>query len=283
MCPRSCKIDRFAGEKGFCKVGILPRIAGYEPHFGEEACLVGEKGSGAVYFSGCNLGCIFCQTYEISHQALGEDISYERLASIFLELQEKGVHNLNLVSPSHQVYAIVKALERARVQGFSLPVVYNTGSYDSVETLRVLEGLVDVYLADFKVWDEDIAARLLKARDYPAVARKAIKEMHRQVGDLSLDAKGLAKKGLLVRHLILPEGLAGTKEILLFLREEVSLNTYLNLMGHYHPAGEALDYPPLDRPLKRQEFEEAVAWARALGFSRLDKTHWALLALILDN
>ncbi len=244
---------------------------------------MGEKGSGAVFFSGCNLGCVFCQTYEISHQALGEDISCQRLGSIFLELQEKGVHNINLVSPSHQVYAIVKALEEARCRGLSIPVVYNTGGYDTLETLRVLEGLIDIYLADFKVWDEGVAARLLKARDYPEVARKALKEMYRQVGDLRLDQQGLAQKGLLVRHLVLPEGLAGTKEILRFIREEISVNTYLNIMGHYYPAGEAYAYPPLDRPLKRQEFEEALAWAQELGFTRLDKTHWALLALILDN
>ena len=202
---------------------------------------------------------------------------------MFLELQEKGVHNPNLVSPSHQVYAIVKALEEARAQGLSIPVVYNTGSYDALETLKALAGLVDIYLADFKVWDEDVAVRILKARDYPQVARRALKEMYRQVGVLFFDENGLAQRGLLVRHLVLPGGLGGTKEILRFIREEISLDTYLNIMGHYHPAGEATLYPPLDRPLKRHEFEEAISWAQELGFTRLDKTHWALLAFILDN
>jgi len=262
-------------------VGLRPRVAGYEPHFGEEACLVGKHGSGAIFFSGCHLGCVFCQTYEISQEALGEEISYEALAEIMLALEKQGVHNLNLVSPSHQVWAMVKALEIAREKGLRLPVVYNTGGYDSVETLRALEGLVDIYLADFKVWDGEVAARLLKAPDYPEVARAALKEMHRQVGDLELNEQGLARRGLLVRHLVLPEGLAGTEEILRFLREEISPRTYLNLMGHYHPAGKAENYPPLDRPLKRSEFEEALELARKLGLSRLDKTHWALLALIL--
>ncbi len=283
LCPRECKVNRAQGELGLCKTGLWPKVAGYEPHFGEEACLVGEKGSGAVFFSGCNLGCVFCQTYEISHEAVGAEISYEGLAEIMLELQEKGCHNLNLVTPSHQVWAIIKALELAYKQGFHLPVVFNTGGYDKVETLKALEGVVDIYLADFKVWDEDIAARLLKAGDYPAVARKALKEMYRQVGDLEFDERGLAKRGLLVRHLILPEGLAGTEQILRFIKDEISPNTYLNLMGHYHPAGEAFRYPPLDRTLRRREFEEAVEIARKLGFSRLDKTHWALLPLIFDN
>ncbi len=258
-------------------------MAGYEPHFGEEACLVGEKGSGAIFFSGCNLGCVFCQTYEISHEAVGTEISYEGLAEIMLELQEKGCHNLNLVTPSHQVWAILKALELAFKRGFRLPIVFNTGGYDKVETLKALEGIVDIYLADFKIWDEEIAARLLKAKDYPSVAREALKEMHRQVGDLELDENGLAKRGLLIRHLVLPEGLAGTEQVLRFIKEEISPNTYLNIMGHYHPAGEASGYPPLDRTLRRREFEEAVEMARKLGFSRLDKTHWALLPLILDN
>ncbi len=283
LCPRRCGVLRLEGERGVCKVGVEPKIAGYEAHFGEEACLVGHNGSGAVFFSGCNLACVFCQTYEISHKAVGEEISYAALAEIFLSLAEQGVHNINLVSPSHQVYAIVKALEIARREGLSLPVVYNTGGYDSQETLALLEGLVDIYLADFKVWHEDIAARLLKAPDYPEVAREALKEMYRQVGDLVIDKKGLAQRGLLVRHLVLPGGLAGTREILRFLKEEISPRVYLNLMGHYHPAGEAMRYPPLDRPLQKKEFEEAIRWAQEFGFTRLDKTHWALLAFILDN
>ncbi len=261
----------------------MPKIAGYEPHFGEEACLVGEKGSGAIFFSGCNLGCIFCQTYEISHEGIGAEISYEKLAEIMLELQKQGCHNLNLVTPTHQIWAIIKALEIAIKKGFRLPIVYNSGGYENVEVLKALDGLVDIYLADFKVWDENIAARILKAKDYPSVARKALKEMYRQVGDLIFDENGLAYRGLLIRHLVLPEKLAGTENILNFIKEEISNNAYLNIMGHYHPAGEAARYPPLDRTLKQKEFEEALEIAQKLGFSRIDKTHWAFLPLIFNN
>jgi len=241
---------------------------------------VGERGSGAIFFSGCNLACVFCQTYEISHERVGEEISPERLAEVMLELETQGCHNLNLVSPSHQVKQILEGLEKAILQGFGLPVVYNTGSYDREETLKALDGIVDIYLADFKVWDPKVAARYLGAADYPEVARQAIKEMHRQVGDLELDERGLAKKGLILRHLVLPGGLAGTREIFTFVREEISLNTYINLMGHYHPAGEAHKYPPLDRPLRKEEFEEALRIVKSLGFKRLDRTHWPLLALL---
>ena len=241
---------------------------------------MGEKGSGAVFFSGCNLACVFCQTYEISQVGVGEELEPRRLADIFLELQEAGCHNLNLVSPSHQVLQILEALELAYQEGFSLPVVYNTGGYDRVETLKALEGLVDVYLADFKVWEEEVAARYLGARDYPQVARRAIKEMHRQVGDLVLDERGLARRGLILRHLVLPGGLGGTEKIFRFIKEEVSPNTYVNLMGHYHPAGRAQEFPPLDRPLKKEEFEEALRIVRGLGFKRIDRTHFPLLELL---
>lgn len=256
-------------------------MAGYELHFGEEACLVGKNGSGAIFFSGCNLGCVFCQTYEISQEGVGTEISVEQLAEIMLELQQKGGHNINLVTPSHQVMAILKALEIAVEQGLELPVVFNTSSYDRLETLRALEGIVDVYLADFKVWSEEVAEKYLRARDYPEVARKALKEMYRQVGNLVCNEQGLAVRGLLVRHLVLPEGLGGTKEILHFLKEEISPEVHLNLMGHYHPAGKALAYPPLDRHLKRHEYEEALEVATRLGFKNLDQTHRPLLELIL--
>ncbi len=282
ICPRECKVDR-KEKLGFCRTGRAPKVSGYEPHFGEEACLVGEKGSGAIFFTGCNLGCVFCQTYEISQEGQGTEISEEQLAWIMLELQRKGCHNLNLVTPSHQVPAILRALSLALEKGFSLPIVFNTSSYDKVETLKTLEGIVDIYLADFKVWDQEIAAKYLKARDYPEVAKKAIKEMFRQVGHLVLDERGLAQKGLIVRHLVMPEGLAGTEEILRFLKEEISPEVHLNLMGHYHPAGKAYEYPPLDRPLKKREYEEALELAHRLGFKNLDQTHQALLSLILTD
>jgi len=244
---------------------------------------VGKNGSGAVFFTGCNLGCVFCQTYEISQEGKGTEISVEQLAWIMRELERQGCHNLNLVTPSHQVPAILRALRLALEEGFSLPVVYNTSSYDKLDTLKALEGIVDIYLADFKVWDPQVAAKYLRAKDYPEVARKAIKEMFRQVGHLVLDEQGLAKKGLIVRHLVLPGGLAGTKEILQFLRDEISPEVYLNLMGHYHPAGEAHKYPPLDRPLKKREYEEALKLAREMGFTNLDQTHLPLLDLLLTD
>jgi len=244
---------------------------------------VGEKGSGAIFFTGCNLGCVFCQTFEISQEGQGTEITEEQLAWIMMELQRQGCHNLNLVTPSHQVPAIVRALDLACKQGFTLPVVFNTSSYDKVEVLRALEGVVDIYLADFKVWDREVAAKYLKAPDYPEVAKVAIKEMFRQVGNLVVDERGLAQRGLIVRHLVLPERLAGTEEILRFLKEEVSPKVHLNLMGHYHPAGRAADFPPLDRPLRRQEYEEALTWAKKLGFENLDETHRGLLELILTD
>ncbi len=283
ICPRVCGVNRLEDQKGFCKTGSRPEVSGYEPHFGEEACLVGKKGSGAIFFTGCNLSCVFCQTFEISQLHQGAVISDRALADIMLELREQGCHNLNLVTPSHQVASIVKALEIAISRGFDLPVVYNTGGYDSVETLELLEGIVDIYVPDFKVWDKDVAARIIGARDYPEVAKMAIKEMHRQVGELVLDQDGLAKKGLLVRHLVLPGGLSGTEKVLEFIVNEVSKDTYLNLMGHYHPYGLANDHPPLDRNLYKEEFMSALKLCDSLGLKRLDTTHHGLLDLILRS
>ncbi len=280
LCPRECKVER-QKKLGRCGVGLSPKIAGYEPHFGEEACLVGRNGSGAIFFSGCNLGCVFCQTYEISQEGLGQEITSEELAQIMLKLQEEGCHNINLVTPSHQIWAILKALEQALTQGLTLPIVFNTGGYDKLETIKALEGVVDIYLADFKVWSEETAEKYLKARDYPRVARKALKEMYRQVGNLIYDEQGLAKRGLIVRHLVLPHGLGETEKILRFIKEELSPEIHLNLMGHYHPAGRALEYPPLDRHLKRAEYEEALNMAADLGLKNLDQTHRPLLELIL--
>jgi putative pyruvate formate lyase activating enzyme len=281
LCPRGCGVDRLAGERGYCRTGPGPEISGFEPHFGEEGCLTGSRGSGAVFFTGCNLECVFCQTFEISQLHQGTVISTEELSEIMLALQDEGCHNLNLVTPTHQIAAIVDALGRGAARGFDLPVVYNSSGYESVETLKALVGLVDIYLPDFKVWEEEAAERHLGAEDYPAVTREAIKEMHRQVGDLVLDENGLARRGILVRHLVLPEGLAGTAEILRFIHQEISPATWVNLMGHYHPCGRAEAFPPLDRPLRRAEFDAALTMAREIGLSRLDETHRPLLSLLL--
>ncbi|HFC97536.1 MAG TPA: radical SAM protein [Thermosulfurimonas dismutans] len=284
LCPWECGVDRRAGKRGRCGLPAGPVVSGYEPHFGEEACLVGETGSGAVFFTGCNLFCVFCQTWEISRERRGVEISEEDLARIFLELEARGCVNLNLITPTPQIPVILGALERALERGFHLPVVYNTGGYERVEVLRELSGVVDIYLPDFKVWDPEVAERILGARDYPEVAREAIKEMYRQVGNLVLDERGVARKGLLVRHLVLPGDLANTRAILRFLVREVSAEIYINLMGHYHPVGEASRHPPLDRPLTRREWEKAIQEAKKMGIFKLDTTHWGLLPLILlDN
>ncbi len=211
VCPHRCRVDRRHGELGICRTGDQPVVSSFGPHFGEEDPLVGEHGSGTIFFTHCNLFCIFCQNWEISHGGEGTEISVAQLAAIMLQLQAQGCHNINFVTPSHQVPMILAALPAAIEGGLKIPLVYNTGGYDAVETLRLLEGVIDIYMPDFKFWDPKVAAALTNAPDYPEVARAALKEMHRQVGDLALDERGIAYRGLLVRHLVLPEGLAGTK------------------------------------------------------------------------
>jgi len=271
LCPRHCLVDRHRGERGFCRTGDRPMVSSYGPHFGEEDPLVGRRGSGAIFFTYCNLGCIFCQTWEISHEGEGEEIGFADLAAIMLYLQEQGCHNINLVTPSHQVYQILEALPLAIEDGLKLPLVYNTGGYDGLEALRLLEGVVDIYLPDFKFWDPGIAEELTGVPDYPEVARQAIKEMHRQVGDLIIDEEGIARRGLLVRHLVMPDGLAGTKEVMEFLAREISPDTYVNVMGHYHPYGRAAEHPSLNRFITDAEYQEAQRLAREAGLWRLDR------------
>ena len=271
LCPHCCRVNRLKGEKGFCQTTDQVILDSYGPHFGEEAPLVGKKGSGTVFFSWCNMRCLYCQNYEVSHLGSGHAISNEFLAFCFLALQEDGCHNINLVTPSHVVPFILKALVLAAREGLSIPLVYNTGGYDSVNTLRLLDGVVDIFLPDFKYWDRDVGRRLSHVPDYPQVARKAIKEMHRQVGDLAIGPDGIARKGLLVRHLVLPGGLSGTKSILRFIARDISLNTYLNIMDQYRPHGEAYDHPPLDRRITQEEYADALGAAREEGLNRLDK------------
>lgn len=269
LCPNECGVDRLSGEKGLCQVGDKPMVSSYGPHFGEERPLVGFGGSGTIFFTYCNMACVYCQNWEISHLGEGEEISVRDLARIMLLLQARGCHNLNLVTPTHQVPFIVEALKLAAEEGLRLPLVYNCGGYESVETLRLLEGIVDIYMPDFKYADEAVAAKLSKVKGYPQKAKEALKEMHRQVGDLVLE-EGLAVRGLLVRHLVLPGDLSGTKEVLTFIAREISPHTYVNLMDQYHPCGEARKYPPLDRVLFREEYEKALKWAREVGLTRLD-------------
>ncbi len=269
LCPRHCEVDRVSGERGFCRTGDMPIISSWGPHFGEEPPLVGRGGSGTVFFTHCNLGCLYCQNYTISHLGEGQEVSFEKLASVMLSLQQMGCHNINLVTPTHQVPMILMALVIARQRGLSLPIVYNCGGYESVQTLKLLEGIIDIYMPDFKYWDSDVAKRYSLAEDYPDRAKEALKEMHRQVGDLVINAEGIAERGLLVRHLVLPGGLAGTKEVVRFIAEEISRDTYINIMDQYHPCYRAFDHPPLDRRITSSEFREAVEFARRAGLRRI--------------
>lgn len=271
LCPRRCGVDRRAGERGFCRTGRNARVASAHPHFGEEAPLVGERGSGTVFFSSCNLFCLFCQNFEISHGNEGEEVSDERLAGILLALQAMGCHNINFVTPSHVVPQILAAVALAADRGLEVPLVFNTGGYDLPETLALLEGIVDIYMPDFKFWDPEVARRSCQAPDYPEVARAALKEMHRQVGDLVLDERGIARRGLIVRHLVLPGGLAGTREVMRFIAREISPRTYVNLMSQYRPCGRASEIEGLERPVSVAEFRRAVEEAQAEGITRLDR------------
>jgi putative pyruvate formate lyase activating enzyme len=254
-----------------CRTGDKPVVSSYAPHFGEEDPLVGRHGSGTIFFTHCNLYCLFCQNYEISHGGEGEEVSVEDLAAAILYLQKRGCHNINFVTPSHQVYQILAALPLAIEGGLNVPLVYNTGGYDALETLQLLDGVVDIYMPDFKFWDSKVAGDLCQAEDYPEIACQAVKEMHRQVGDLVTDAGGVARRGLLVRHLVLPDDLAGTKEVMEFLARAISPNTYVNVMGQYRPCGRAEEHPILRKFLTTLEHEQAQQLAREAGLTRLDR------------
>jgi putative pyruvate formate lyase activating enzyme len=270
LCARRCKIDRLSGETGICKTGEKAFVSSFNAHFGEEDPLVGTNGSGTIFFTHCNLLCIFCQNYDISHLGHGEEVSDDQLAGIMLHLQNAGCHNINFVTPSHVVHQILSALEIAVKNGLSIPLVYNTGGYDRVETLKLLEGVIDIYMPDFKFWDPEVADTMCKAPDYPEVACKALVEMHRQVGDLVIDESGIAKRGLLVRHLVLPYGLAGTREIMKFIAQKISLNTYVNIMPQYRPCGRAAEIKELAAHLSQKDYKMALQAAKEEKIERLD-------------
>lgn len=269
LCPRKCQVNRTNGQLGICKTGRNAIVASYAPHFGEEEPLVGTFGSGTIFFTHCNLGCNFCQNFDISHEGYGVEVSASHLARIMINLQHLGCHNINLVTPTHVIPQILKALVPAVKNGLNIPLVYNSGGYDSVETLRMLEGIVDIYMPDFKFWDESIAAQTCNAPDYPDVARRAIREMHRQVGDLQV-FNGKAIRGLLVRHLVLPYEAAGTGEVARFLASEVSPNTYVNIMAQYRPHGYAGETENLNRGIRNEEYRQALERAREAGLLRLN-------------
>jgi putative pyruvate formate lyase activating enzyme len=269
VCPRECLAQRLQGETGVCGVADRAMVSSYGPHFGEERPLVGFGGSGTIFLAHCNLCCVFCQNYEISQQDEGRIVSARELAGMMLDLQRMGCHNINFVTPTHQVPQILRALPIAIEGGLQVPLVYNCGGYESLETLRLLDGVFDIYMPDFKYADADVAKQFSNAENYPEVARAAFREMHRQVGDLTLDRRGIARRGLLVRHLILPSNLAGTGEVVRFLAE-LSEDMYVNIMDQYRPCYRAHEYPPLARRPARAELEEALRLARAAGLHRLD-------------
>jgi putative pyruvate formate lyase activating enzyme len=268
LCPRNCKVNRGEGQIGFCGIGDKPVVSSVGPHFGEERELVGYGGSGTIFFAGCNLGCIFCQNFDISHHRHGRAVTIEQLAQFMLELQSHACSNINLVTPTHVVAPAIAAVQLARKDGLTLPIVYNTGGYDSVETLRLLNGLIDIYMPDMKYSDSEVAKELSSASDYPQLNREAVKKMHRQVGDLQTE-KGLATRGLLVRHLVLPNNLAGSFETIDFLAEQISLNTAINIMDQYRPCFKASSHPKINRRPTLQEYDAVRRYAIKKGLNVL--------------
>ncbi len=271
LCPRDCGVNRVEGEIGFCGVGNQVWVNSYGLHFGEEDPLRGWQGSGTIFFSGCNLSCLYCQNAEISQKVSGSEISVEVLANVMLELENRGAHNINLVSPTHVTAQIAKAIYIAAQRGLKLPIVYNSGGYDSIHTLKMLDGIIDIYMPDMKYSEPEISERLSGVSDYPSVNQFAVKEMFRQVGDLVMSTRGIAERGLLVRHLVLPGGLAGSKTILKFIAKEISRNTYLNIMDQYRPAYLAGRHSEINRRITSDEYQEVVEEALKLGLKRLDK------------
>ncbi len=271
LCARACGIDRLVGQLGQCKTGKQARVSSYGPHLGEEDPLRGQHGSGTIFFTRCNLRCQYCQNHDISQTDAGSLVEPEDLAEIMLILQGQGCHNINFVSPSHVIAPILAGVLIAAQAGLRIPLVYNTGGYDSLDSLALLDGVIDIYMPDMKYADPVIARRYSKIDHYPSVNQAAVAEMHRQVGDLLLDSQGIAVKGLLLRHLVLPNNLAGTQQVVRFLAEEISPNTYLNLMDQYRPAYQAGNYPELARPITSREFQAAVKIAKDAGLTRLDQ------------
>jgi putative pyruvate formate lyase activating enzyme len=272
LCARYCLVNRLQSIRGaVCRTGERAVVYSAGPHHGEEDCLSGWAGSGTIFFSWCSLRCVFCQNWEISWKGEGQEVSNEELAGMMLRLQAMGCHNINLVTPSHVVAQTIAAVEIAAAQGLHLPLVYNTGGYDSLEALSLLDGVIDIYMPDMKYGDDDMAHKYSHVRDYVRFNQSAVREMHCQVGDLVINADGIAERGLLVRHLVLPDRIAGTDKVLRFLAEEISKNTYLNLMAQYRPCYRAFEFPGLDRPISRSEFDEALAIARRCGLNRLDQ------------
>jgi len=268
ICPRLCEVDRPAGETGYCGVGALPLVASAGPHYGEEGPLVGRGGSGTIFLGGCNLGCVFCQNYSISHGREGDPTEPADIARVMLQLQRRGCENMNFVTPTHVTPWLMEAVRLARLDALTLPIVYNCGGYERLETLRLLEGTVDIYMPDAKYWEPAQAARYSNAPDYPEVMRAALKEMHRQVGDLQI-ANGVARRGLLIRHLVMPAGVAGSRQVLDFIAKEISPRSYVNVMDQYRPCYRAHEFATIARRPSAEEYREAREHALRLGLNLL--------------
>lgn len=269
LCPRNCGVNRLRGERGFCGGGTLAKVASFHPHRGEEFLLSGSQGSGTIFFSGCNMRCVYCQNYSISQRREGEELTEKELTRIMLYLQNRGCHNINLVTPSHFIPQIFRSLLKARENGFTIPVVYNTGGYDKKEVLEKIEGLVDIYLPDMKYAREESAYKYSEAQDYPRINREAVREMFRQVGEVEWGEEGVAKRGLIVRILIIPSLEDEARENLRFLAENVSQNIFISLMRQYRPCYKADLFPELSRSVDERTYREIVAYARELGLRNL--------------
>jgi putative pyruvate formate lyase activating enzyme len=262
LCPRECRVNRLDGEVGVCQAGSDLTISSAFPHFGEEPPLVGNHGSGTIFLTHCNLRCVFCQNYDISHLGRGERIASYDMTRIMLRLQEIGCHNINFVTPTHYAPQIVASLPEAIEKGLRLPIVYNCSGYESLEVIRLLEGIIDIYMPDAKYMDEKYSKRFSNAPDYPEVIKKVIKEMHRQVGDLTINAEGIAERGLLIRHLVMPGEVASSEAMLKFIAEEISIHSYVNIMEQYRPEYQAHEYHEISRRITLKEYMEAIQWAK---------------------
>ena len=277
LCPRQCGVNRLKGEKGFCQAPDRVVVSSAQPHFGEEVPLVGEHGSGTIFFSHCNLRCVFCQNWPISHEGKGRAVKDEYLADLMLRLQEIGCHNINLVTPTHVMPHILNATRIALKKGLRLPLVYNTSGYERLEILKILDGIVDIYMPDMKYMGADQANKYSAgASDYPEMAKKAIIEMNRQVGELQYDKRGIALRGLIIRHLVMPNRVAGTKKFTAWVAENLPMSTYVNIMAQYHVDYRAYEYPKIARGITNEEFLEAVKWAEQYGLTNLDAKSLAI-------
>jgi putative pyruvate formate lyase activating enzyme len=271
-CPRQCGVNRHGGERGFCRAPSQSVIYSAHPHFGEEIPLVGTNGSGTIFFSNCNLRCIFCQNWPISHEGRGRIFEDEELADVMIKLQQIGCHNINFVTPTHVMPNILKATRIALNKGLRLPLVYNTSGYERVEIVKLLDGIVDIYMPDFKYTDSEKASMYSAgASDYPEMAKASIAEMHRQVGGLQIDRDGIARRGLIIRHLVMPNRVAGTRKFVQWVAENLSKSTYVNIMSQYHVDYQAYNYPEIARAITVEEFLEAIEWAQEYGLTNLDK------------